>query len=448
MKTIRNFKEIENENNYPNIYFDAVLTTDIRDSQKSFIYPSGCTNLLNESNQNINCDWEHESYYANGRIQKSEIKNAGVLMSLKVEIVDNIDQLVGSFRIGKEHNLVDKNGKVYGSSYGSAWLMYATEKVNKTGGNVDDYIPEYIKNEFIKPNTVAKKSVSVEVDYGAYPTENFFDMNKNLHIHKFDLVTVTFLTHSPPGQSQSKIKQNTVEIRSKSNYNNMSNTTTIRCLCDFSSLHLGQYLYDSATDEMYKVVSGTEKLGDDTTKTYTIENIITGVQDTKTLDEFKANETLDSVWTDRVLEFVIAKILPLINDKTAVRSFQELGLPSSTLTLIRMCQKCQEKTLIKAADPEVKAEPEIGEIENEKEKNDTAQILESLEDIKNRLSTLETNYQKEKDLEKLEDEQKPEQTNEIRSFKSAVIVKQSAMDYKITPENTENNINSALTLTL
>jgi hypothetical protein len=388
--TIRSL-ELDEGNKYPSIYFDATLTTTIKDSAKAIIYPGGCTNINSKAGtQNIQCDWEHAGFYAAPK-NVLKIRNAGTMLKVFVDDKSEPPELIGSFRVGKEHNLIDKNGKVYGSAYGAAWLMYASEQVNENGGSVDDYIPEHIRDEYITKNTVAIKSVSVQADYGPYELENYTDLNGTLHIHKFDIVAVGFLTHSPPGQSQSVIKKETVVIRSKSENNqphNMPNTTIIRCLCDYTSLYLGQYLYDSAIDEMYKVVGGTEKLGDDTVKTYTLENIITGTQETKTLDEFKANENLDSVWTDRVLEFVIAKILPLLNANVATRSLEESKLPEATLTLIRMCQKCQNLTATKAADPVIP--PIVAEPDEAKETNDLTVILESLKAIELRLESLET----------------------------------------------------------
>jgi hypothetical protein len=115
--------------------------------------------------------------------------------------------------------------------------MYASDQVDKNGGSVDDYIPEYIRNEFINKTTIPIKSLSVEIDWGAYPKDNYEDMAGTLHIKKFDLIAVAFLTHSPPGQSQSLIKKDTVEIRTKSkNLNSKSmdiNKSKIRCLCEF-----------------------------------------------------------------------------------------------------------------------------------------------------------------------------------------------------------------------
>jgi hypothetical protein len=475
--TIRSL-ELDEGNKYPSIYFDAVLTTTIKDTSKSIIYPEGCTNLDSKAGtQNIQCDWEHAGFYANARTAP-KVRNAGIMLKASLDNESDPPELNGSFRVGKEHNLIDKYGKIYGSSYGSAWLMYASEQVNINGGSVDDYIPEHIRDEYITKNTVALKSVSVQADYGPYETENYTDLNGTLHIHKFDIVSVGFLTHSPPGQSQSVIKKETVAIRSKqeNNQNNMPNTTLIRCLCDYSNLWLGQYLYDNVLDEMYRVVAGTESLDPDQPKVYTVENIITGVQTTQTLDEFKLNENLDNAWTDKVWEFILTRIIPILNANTAVRSIEEEKLPKATMTLIRMCQSCQKQTSTKSAETETKVEAKTEDTivppVDEKAQNDLTVILESLKSIESRLETLETastnttaTRSKEEDTETPatdnaeggststetpEDSTKSkDDTTAIRSFQPATKAKPiSATAIRLREEKPTNAGQSALTLKL
>ena len=414
-------RALENtENKYPSIFFEAVLTTSMTDSAKSILYPVGCTNLNSKAGTlNIQTDWEHEGFYASKN--KEKIRNAGVMTAVRVEEDGIHDQLIGTFRVGKEHTLVDRFGKVYGSSYGSAWLMYASDQVNKNGGSIDDYIPEHIRSEYITDNTIALKAVSVEIDFGAYPVENYEDMNATLHIHKFDILSIGFLTHSPPGQSQSFIKKETVEIRSKSHNqkNVMENTTILRCLCDYSSLYLGQHLLDSVTNEMYQVTAATLSV-DESQSLYTLTNLLTSEEQTNTLEVIKENENLDSVWSEQVMEWLLSMVLPLLTGTTRSTDADKLSEHA-----IRMCQKCQKMSLTKS-EVEVKAlpvQPAVESPEEEvKESNDMTLILESLKAIEDRLVTLESATLTKSIEEASSDQELPKKDDEtvVRSFKAAV----------------------------
>ena len=342
-------------NEYPSVYLTyRAITSSSVDLVNSVIYEDGCT-ALELGVGNIYNDVEHNDFFNKSQSETQKARSAGGDVT-RVWLEDN--KLMAESRVGHEHVITNEKGEVTGSTYASAWLRYAQEETKTKGGNFTDYIPENIYKEFFQGKQVYPiKAISVEIPFEHYKAENGWDLTRSvLHIRKFDLTRISFLLFSTPAQTASgiesisirKLEEKTMseEIKNKPTMKNLKNKS-IRCLCDYDYLSVDTYLIDETANELFKIVGATTS-EDESTDSYTIENILTGEQMTKTLEELKANEALDTANTMDVLEYVIDNI---INKDT-----NQDTLPPQTKSLLRFCQSCSKKNKSVRADEEIKAD--------------------------------------------------------------------------------------------
>ena len=322
-KTIEiNAVEIRSEgaNKYPNVFLTyKAVDQNQSDKLKSIIDVRGCTALKDATVlRGIYNDVEHEDYYGKMLQKRTYEASGGEVVRLWAD--DNV--LMAQSRVGVEHVIADRDGQVKGSTYASAWLAYAQSQVNANGGNTRDYIPNHIFTEFFEGKTVFPiKNVSVEMKYDHYVTENTTDLSGIMTIRKFDLMRISFLLFSTPGQTYSGIES--FEIRK---FNNMQTTKSIRCLCDVSKLRTGDYLKNSKTNQIWSVSEDGDNL--------ITTDIESGEVLNTTLDELKANEDLDIATVSEVLEEVKEKVEALEQSDTTSEEVR---------SMIRACMSCQAK---------------------------------------------------------------------------------------------------------
>jgi hypothetical protein len=331
----------EGTNKYPNVFLTyKAVDASHSDKLKSVIDVQGCTALAKDSEsklliRGIYNDVEHEDYYGKVLQKRTYEASGGEIVDLWVEG----ETLMAKSRVGVEHVIADRAGNVRGSTYASAWLAYAQSQVNSNGGNTRDYIPNHIFTEFFEGKTVFPiKNVSVEMKYDHYVTENTTDLNGLMTIRKFDLMRISFLLFSTPGQTHSGIES--FEIRKFNN--TMKNNQSIRCLCDLDKLRTGDYLKNSKTNQIWSV---TEE-GDNLITT----DIASGEVVTTNLEELKANEDLDLATVAEVLEEVKEKV-------------ESLELSDSTIdevrSMIRACMSCQARMSDKIEKAKIEKKPKV-----------------------------------------------------------------------------------------
>jgi hypothetical protein len=254
--------EIDNtKTRYPSVFFTyrAVTKNEI-DKLDSIIDEAGCT-ALTRGTTGIYNDVEHQDYISK-RNGNDETLNAGDVTDVWLED----GYLYAKSRVGREHNIIDSNKKIIGSSYASAWLTVAKEIVNRDGGDIQDHIPEHIYNEFIvDKNVLPYKNVSVEMSYNNYKQENTIRFDGITMINKWDLVRVSFLQTSNAGQQLSGFTD--FEIRTTKLKKIISmNELNIRCLCDSK---VGDIVVKNDSKQAFELVRSNED------KTYDIRNVDT-----------------------------------------------------------------------------------------------------------------------------------------------------------------------------
>jgi hypothetical protein len=306
---------------YPSVYLTYKCTSaNSIDRLKTVINSAGCTNLYTGVTGVYN-DVEHNDYFSK-RQDTQVFKNAGQLVSLELIGTD----LYATSRIGKEHNIIDINQKIVSSSYASAWLTYAQHKIAETGGDIRSVIPDNIYLEFFEGQTIEPyKNVSVEISFEHYLEDNTTRFDGIVMINKFDLVRVSFLTQSAPGQQDSGFTE--YEIRKlKNNIMPNENKITIRCLSDAK---VNDLVVDNNTGLVYELTSITD----------TDYNLL-GVEDQTEYAVAKA----DGCNFDMVDDTMIKK-----------------DISRETRSYIRMCMQCQKAKNAKRDDTTVEPGGDLAE---------------------------------------------------------------------------------------
>jgi hypothetical protein len=297
---------------YPSVFLTyKAVTKNETDRVESIIDETGCTALI-RGTYGIYNDVEHNDYYSN-RKDTTTAKNAGDVS--EVWLQDGY--LYGKSRVGREHNIVDQKGNIVGSSYASAWLTLAKQKVMRDGGDVEDFIPENIYQEFfVGKNVLPYKNVSVEMRYANYAQENKTRMDGILEINKWDLVRVSFLMDSIAGQQDSGFTDFEVRSENKENIINMKNETIkalIRCLCEAK---VGDLVMRNDSSIAFELVKANED------NTYDIRAVESG-------------EVINVTHEQAVNYDLVDDVVQNPETTEVVRSY------------IRMCQQCQANKMIK-----------------------------------------------------------------------------------------------------
>jgi hypothetical protein len=307
---------------YPSIYLRyKAVNAKSKDRVKSIISAQGCRNLQNGITGVYN-DVEHNDYFS-GRKDKVVSRNAGQVVEL--EIVDDI--LYATSRIGKEHNVLDKNGVVVGSSYANAWLTVAQEKVRNIGGDISVHIPSHIWHEFfVDKNPVPYKNVSIEMSYDNYDDQNAIRFDGVELINTWDLVRVSFLTDSVAGQQDSAfVGYDIRSIQNNIKNNSMDNPIkiAIRCLCNSK---VGDMVMDNATGLIYELLAINED------SSYLDKSVDDGTEMTVTKAEAENFDNVDD-------------------------TIRKVELSPQTRAYIRMCMACKGKKVKRdGEDDEVKTD--------------------------------------------------------------------------------------------
>lgn len=176
------------------------------DRLRTIIYPDGCSNLDAPESVFIDADFRHSTY-----------GNAGYFYNLRLS--DDGQQLLGDLKIGSQHELIDKDKKVYGSSYAHA-LMAIAEKEASKPENVkasktykdfisDEAYSKYFKGKVVPPLT----GLSVELDWTEEPQQ---DEQGVVHIKKYSIVRVSLLINDKTGQQQSRLNFNNIKFKNRS----------------------------------------------------------------------------------------------------------------------------------------------------------------------------------------------------------------------------------------
>lgn len=188
---------------FPEIIFENVILVsnksaelkyDAVDRINSIIYPEGCENLNSPETVFVGMDFRH-----------NKLENAGYVANMALN--DSKDQILGVLKIGEQHVLIDKQKKVYGSAYASAWMAIAEklasspEAINQ-GQTYKDFIPIYIFEKYFRGQVVPPLTgISVELDWNTEPET----INGVVNIKKYSIVRVSFLVNDKTGQQQSRI---------------------------------------------------------------------------------------------------------------------------------------------------------------------------------------------------------------------------------------------------
>lgn len=199
---------------YPEIIFEDAILVSKKDSEyksdevdrlKSIIYPEGCENLNSPETIIVSMDYRHNKF-----------DGAGYVFDIQAS-QDN-DYLNGKIKVGPQHVLIDKNGKVYGSAYASAWATIGEKEASKPenvklGKTYLDFIPENVKLQYFKNGEVIPifNSISVELDWNTEPEL----INGVYHIKKYSIVRVSWLINTVAGQQQSRINPQNYTIKNK-----------------------------------------------------------------------------------------------------------------------------------------------------------------------------------------------------------------------------------------
>jgi hypothetical protein len=307
---------------YPSIYLRYKMTKSTsKDRVKSIIKSEGCRNLTTGVAGVYN-DVEHNDYFS-GRKDKVVSRNAGQVID--IELIDGL--LYATSRIGKENNTLDKNGLVNGSSYANAWLTVAQDKIRTIGGDVQDYIPSHIWQEFfVGKNPVPYKNVSVEMSYDNYDDQNAIRFDGVELINTWDLVRVSFLTDSVAGQQDSGfVSYDIRSIQNNLKNNNMNNLVkiAIRCLCNSK---VGDMVMDNATGLVYELLAINED------SSYLVKSVDDGTEMTVTKAEAENFDNVDD-------------------------TIRKVELSPQTRAYIRMCMACKGKKVKRdGEDDEVKTD--------------------------------------------------------------------------------------------
>jgi hypothetical protein len=306
---------------YPSIYLRyAITNSNSKDRLKSIIKSEGCRNLTTGVAGVYN-DVEHNDFFS-GRKDKIVSRNAGQVT--EIELIDGI--LYGTSRVGKEHNILDKKGNVTGSSYANAWLTVAQDKIRTIGGDVQDYIPSHIWQEFfVGKNPVPYKNVSVEMSYDNYDDQNAIRFDGVELINTWDMVRVSFLTDSVAGQQDSAfVSYDIRSIQKKLNNPNMENLIkiAIRCLCNSK---VGDMVMDNATGLIYELLA----INND--GTYSVKSVDDGTEMTVTKAEAENFDNVDD-------------------------TIRKIELSPQTRAYIRMCMACKGKKVKRDGEDEVKTD--------------------------------------------------------------------------------------------
>jgi hypothetical protein len=188
---------------FPEIIFDNVILVSNKSSEfkydsvdriTSIIYPEGCENLNSPETVFVNMDFRH-----------GKLENAGYVANMSLN--NSKDQILGVIKIGEQHQLIDKQKKVYGSAYASAWMSIAeklasTSEAIKNAQTYKDFIPPHIFEKYFRGQVVPPLTgISVELDWNTDPEI----INGITHIKKYSIVRVSFLVNDKTGQQQSRI---------------------------------------------------------------------------------------------------------------------------------------------------------------------------------------------------------------------------------------------------
>lgn len=334
-------------NKYPSLYIKLRLLTSEVDPSGQKYYPNGCTNIVSGTG-NIKMDYEHNGYFAKqkGDLKLSQqISNAGEITKLEVEQENGYSALYGTARVGVEHKLMTLDGQVVGSSYASLWQLYAQKKVQADGGNIYDYIPDNIKTEFFDgQNVLPIKSISVEVPWKHYKSENYQDLNGLIHIKKFDLPRTAFLGFSSEGQPYSEIQGieiKKINVATNSPPDGEAKKTTnpeakktmlpIKCLCEAT---IGQAVIKAG--QVFEVLSS-----DNSNHKYEVKNAIT-------------DETITIITEEEAGKYEIAEEV-VVADETS----------NEIKSVIKACMSCIEnkkKMMLMQKQMNVKAETKVGQM--------------------------------------------------------------------------------------
>ena len=197
---------------FPEIIFENCILVSNKDTElqnskidrlNTIIYPEGCQNLGNPETVFLNADFRHATY-----------DNAGYVYDLKLS--EDNSQILASFKIGKQHTLVDKAKQEWGSSYASSWMSIAEIEAGNTeniqsGKTYKDFIPENIYKEFFEGKTILPfTGLSVELDW----TEEPETIGGVTHIKKYSIVRVSLLISDKAGQQQSRLNIKNYKLRS------------------------------------------------------------------------------------------------------------------------------------------------------------------------------------------------------------------------------------------
>lgn len=212
-KLIVNTNKARGDPNYfPEVIFEncilvSVLDTDLQNSRvdrlNTIIYPEGCQNLNAPETVFLQADFRHQKY-----------DNAGYVYDLKLS--EDKQQILASFKIGRQNTLIDKSKKEWGSSYASAWMSVAEFEAGKSeniqeGKTYKDFIPENIYKEFFEGKTILPLTgLSVELDWTEDPQTDNVGV---AHIKKYSIVRVSLLINDKAGQPQSRLGINNYKLR-------------------------------------------------------------------------------------------------------------------------------------------------------------------------------------------------------------------------------------------
>ena len=222
---------------FPEIIFDNVILVSNRQSEygndpvdrfESIIYPKGCQNLTSPETIIVNMDLRH----FDAGLSPQLLQNGGNVT--KIETNQEGDQLIGQIKVGEQHVLIDKNKKVYGSAYASAFMTIA-EKLASTqesigqGRTYKDFIPQNVFDKYFKTQIVIPtfNGISVELDWNTEPQR---DANGILQIKQYSIVRVAWLVNDKAGQQQSRINPQNYKLQTILKKRIMEDNKTINTL--------------------------------------------------------------------------------------------------------------------------------------------------------------------------------------------------------------------------